>query len=220
MSTTRVMSCGRVYQIEATGLLPKHSDRQQARARLSPLPVFAQRAQFASSAVVVSYTLLGKKDHGVRGAGQLRPSSIFRILSKPASSEISPFVVHQGVSAETFIVKPQLERLDCGGLVNKATNDSSVSPPHHAADDMGKKKPLTVPYQKHSTEGGCISAHKIERESRSRNSSYTMISSQFPIRRHAVLTSLNVFSVALSVKVQNIQARYCKCWFVYSEDIY
>lgn len=43
----------------------------------------------------------------------------------------------------------------CGGLVNKPTNDSSISPSHHATDDTSKQN-LTVAHEtsheKHSPE--------------------------------------------------------------------
>lgn len=83
VTTTPVMSRAPIYQIEATGLLPKHSDRKD-KAYLSPFPALAQCAQPASSAVVLSYMLLGKYHRG-RGARQLRVKSSFWILSKPVS---------------------------------------------------------------------------------------------------------------------------------------
>lgn len=71
---------------------------------LSLLPAFAQQAQAASSAVVLSYTLLGK-DHRGRGARQLRVSSIFWILSKPASVCSPRLWFAMGVSRATHHCK-------------------------------------------------------------------------------------------------------------------
>lgn len=151
MTTTPVMSCAPIYQIEATGLLPKHSGRM-ATMRLSLLPAFMQQTQPASSAVVLSYMLLGK-DH--RGRGSQTIKTELNLSGFSVNQCDLPICGAPEVSVEPLIVKPQLERLECRGLVNKPTNDSSISPSHHTSDDMSKQT-LTVAHatshQKHSPE--------------------------------------------------------------------
>ncbi len=207
------MSCAPIYQTEATGPLPKLNDRT-ATTRSSLLPAFTQQTQPASSAVVLSYTLLGK-DHRGRGARQLRLSSIFWILSKPASVCSPRLWCARGVSRATHC-KTTAGKVRVQGTCQQthkwliylslSSTDDISKPTHTVAHRLLIKNiPQNRRRRRHYTQN--------RKGIPSRYSSYTVISSQFPIRGCFLLTPQHLFWVKLMGNVWDIHACYYKRWY-------
>lgn len=208
------MSCAPIYQIKATGLLPKQGGRM-ATACLSLLPAFAQQAQPASSAVVFSYILLGK-DHRGRGARQLRVSSIFWILSKPTSVCSPRLWFARGVSWATHCktttgkvrvygdlsTYPQMTHPSLHLIMQLMTRVNKFTPWHTQL--LIKNIPQNRRRGRHYTQ--------TQKGIPSWYSSYMVIWSQFPIRHYLLLTSQKIFWVKLRGNVY-IQACYYKCQY-------
>lgn len=205
------MSCAPIYQIETTGLLPKHSGRM-ATTRLSLLPAFMQQAQPASSAVVLSYMLLGK-DH--RGRGSQTIKTELNLFGFSVNQCDLPVCGSPEVSVEPLIVKPQLERLECRGLVtNPQMTHLSLHLIIQAMTWVNKLSPWhTQLLIKNIPQNSRKRRHYTQNRKGipSQYSRYKVTSFQFPIRHRLLLTSQNVFWVNLRGNVWDGHASYYKC---------